>query len=60
MRSSSASSNKRPTGSRWVRCVDQRVLMRILGHAQISTTCRYAHVLPQVMTDAAAERSCSC
>ncbi len=33
--------------------VDQRVVMEILGHAQISMTSRYAHVLPQVMTDAA-------
>jgi integrase len=33
--------------------VDQRVVMEILGHSQISMTCRYAHVLPQVMTDAA-------
>ncbi len=33
--------------------VDQRVLMEILGHSQISMTSRYAHVLPQVMTDAA-------
>lgn len=52
MRSSSASSNKQPTGSRWVRSVDQRIPMRILGHAQLSTTSRY-HVPPQVMTDAA-------
>ena len=33
--------------------VDQRVVMEILGHSQISMTARYAHVLPQVMTDAA-------
>jgi len=33
--------------------VDQRVVMEILGHSQISMTSRYAHVLPQVMTDAA-------
>jgi integrase len=33
--------------------VDQRVVMQILGHSQISMTSRYAHVLPQVMTDAA-------
>ena len=31
----------------------QRVVMEILGHSQISMTSRYAHVLPQVMTDAA-------
>jgi integrase len=35
--------------------VDQRVVMEILGHSQISMTSRYTHVLPQVMT-AAAER----
>jgi integrase len=34
--------------------VDQRVVMEILGHSQISMTSRYTHVLPQVMTDAAA------
>ena len=34
--------------------VDQRVVMEILGHSQISMTNRYTHVLPQVMTDAAA------
>jgi site-specific recombinase XerD len=33
--------------------VDQRVVMEILGHSQISMTSGYAHVLPQVMTDAA-------
>jgi integrase len=33
--------------------VDQRVVMEILGHSQISMTARYAHVLPQLMTDAA-------
>jgi integrase len=33
--------------------VDQRVVMAILGHSQISMTCKYAHVLPEVMTDAA-------
>jgi site-specific recombinase XerD len=33
--------------------VDQRVVMEILGHSQISMTSKYAHVLPQVMTDAA-------
>jgi site-specific recombinase XerD len=33
--------------------VDQRVVIEILGHSQISMTSRYAHVLPQVMTDAA-------
>jgi integrase len=33
--------------------VDQRVVMEILGHSQISMTSRYAHVLPAVMTDAA-------
>ena len=33
--------------------VDQRVVMQILGHSQISMTSRYAHVLPQVLTDAA-------
>jgi len=33
--------------------VDQRIVMEILGHSQISMTSRYAHVLPQVMTDAA-------
>jgi integrase len=33
--------------------VDQRVVMGILGHSQISMTSQYAHVLPQVMTDAA-------
>jgi site-specific recombinase XerD len=27
--------------------------MQILGHSQISMTSKYAHVLPQVMTDAA-------
>ena len=34
--------------------VDQRVVMETLGHSQISMTSRYTHVLPQVMTDAAA------
>lgn len=33
--------------------VDQRVVMEILGHSQMSMTSRYAHVLPQVMSDAA-------
>ena len=33
--------------------VDQRVVMETLGHSQISMTSRSAHVLPQVMTDAA-------
>ena len=33
--------------------VDQRVVMEILGHSQISMTTRYTHVLPQVLTDAA-------
>jgi integrase len=33
--------------------VDQRVVMEILGHCQISMTSRYAHMLQQVMTDAA-------
>ena len=33
--------------------VEQRVVMEILGHSQISMTSKYAHVLPQVMTDAA-------
>jgi integrase len=33
--------------------VDQRVVMEILGHPQISMTTRYTHVLPQVMTEAA-------
>jgi len=33
--------------------IDQRVVMEILGHSQISMTSRYAHVLPQVMSDAA-------
>jgi site-specific recombinase XerD len=33
--------------------VDQRVVMEILGNSQISMTSRYAHVLPQVMTDVA-------
>ena len=33
--------------------VDQRVVTEILGHSQISMTSRYAHGLPQVMTDAA-------
>ena len=28
--------------------------MEILGHSQISMTSRYTHVLPQVMTEAAA------
>jgi hypothetical protein len=27
--------------------------MEILGHSQISMTSKYAHVLPEVMTDAA-------
>jgi len=29
------------------------VVMEILGHSQISMTSRYAHVVPQLMTDAA-------
>jgi len=33
--------------------VDQRVVMAILGHSQISMTFKYTHVLPEVMTDAA-------
>ncbi len=33
--------------------VDQRVVMEILGHSQISMTTRYTHVLPEVMTAAA-------
>ena len=33
--------------------VDQRVVMEILGRSQISMTAKYAHVLPEVMTDAA-------
>ena len=33
--------------------VDQRVVMEILGHSQISMTSKYAHILPQLMTDAA-------
>lgn len=33
--------------------VDQRVVMEILGHSQISMTTRYTHVLTEVMTDAA-------
>jgi site-specific recombinase XerD len=33
--------------------VDQRVVMEILGHSQISMITRYTHVLPEVMTDAA-------
>jgi len=33
--------------------VDQRVVMEILGHSQISMTSKYAHVLPEVMADAA-------
>jgi integrase len=33
--------------------VDQRVVMEILGHSQISMTTRYTHVVPEVMTDAA-------
>ena len=33
--------------------VDQRVVMEILGHSQIRMTSKYAHVLPEVMTDAA-------
>jgi hypothetical protein len=33
--------------------VDQRGVMEILGHSQISMTARCAHVLPEVMTDAA-------
>jgi integrase len=36
--------------------VDQRVVMEILGHPQISMTTRYTHVLPEVMTDAADHR----
>jgi len=33
--------------------VDQRVVMAILGNSQISMTSKDAHVLPEVMTDAA-------
>jgi integrase len=33
--------------------VDQRVVMEILGHSQLSMTTRYAHVLSEVMTEAA-------
>jgi integrase len=33
--------------------VDQRVVMEILGHSQISMTAKYAYVLPQLMIDAA-------
>jgi integrase len=33
--------------------VDQRVVMEIVGHSQISMTTRYTHVLPEVMIDAA-------
>jgi len=33
--------------------VDQRVVMEILGHPEISMTSRYTHVLPQMMTAAA-------
>jgi integrase len=33
--------------------VDQQVVVEILGDSEISVTSRYAHVLPQVMTDAA-------
>ena len=33
--------------------VDQHVVMEIIGHSQISMTSRYAHVVPQLMTDAA-------
>jgi integrase len=33
--------------------VAQRVVMEILGHSQVSMTAKYAHVLPEVMTDAA-------
>ena len=29
------------------------MVMEILGHSQISMTAKYAHVLPEVMTDAA-------
>jgi integrase len=28
--------------------VDQRVVMEILGHSQVSMTSRYAHVLPSL------------
>jgi site-specific recombinase XerD len=31
--------------------VDQRVVMEILGHWQISMRSRYAHVVPQLITD---------
>ncbi len=37
--------NRAPQLPEWV--------MEILGHSQISMTSKYAHVLPQVMTDAA-------
>ena len=33
--------------------LDQGVVMQILGHSQISMTSKYAHVLPQVMNEAA-------
>jgi integrase len=33
--------------------LDQSVVMEMLGHSQISMTSRYAHVLSQVMSDAA-------
>jgi site-specific recombinase XerD len=33
--------------------VDQSVVMETLGHSQISMTSRYAHVLPQALSDAA-------
>jgi integrase len=33
--------------------LDLSAVMEILGHSQISMTSRYAHVLPQLMTDAA-------
>jgi site-specific recombinase XerD len=33
--------------------VDQRVVMEILGHSQISMTAKYTHVLRQAMSDAA-------
>jgi integrase len=43
----------RHTAATLAQGVDQRVVMEILSHSQISMTAKYAHVLPQVMTDAA-------